>query len=52
MDGTWSVDANDVVSFAMEGDTYVQQVEWQFGGDRLESEFSIGGYTTTTILRR
>lgn len=52
MEGTWSVDAHDVVSFVMEGDTYVQQVEWQFAADRLESEFSIGGYTTTTILRR
>ncbi len=52
MAGTWSVTEDDVVSFVMEGDTYVQQVEWHFGAGTLHSEFSIGGYTTTTILRR
>lgn len=52
MKGTWSVTDDEVVTFVMEGDTYVQLVEWQFGADKLESEFSVGGYTTTTILRR
>jgi hypothetical protein len=52
MEGAWSVTGDDVVTFVMDGDTYVQQVEWQFGADKLESEFSVGGYTTTTILRR
>ena len=52
MEGAWSVTGEDVVTFVMEGDTYVQLVEWQFGADKLENVFSVGGYTTTTILRR
>ena len=50
--GTWSPGAGDVVTFAMDGDTYVRFVDWQYGAGRLESEFSIGGWTTATILRR
>ena len=52
MKGTWSVNDDEVVTFVMEGDTYVQLVEWQFGADKLENVFSVGGYTTTTVLRR
>mgnify|MGYP001822468488 FL=1 len=51
-DGTWSVNDDEVVTFVMEGDTCVQLVEWQFGADKLENVFSVGGYTTTTVLRR
>jgi hypothetical protein len=50
--GTWSLGTGDVVTFAMDGDTYVRFVDWQYGAGRLESEFSIGGWTTATILRR
>jgi len=50
--GTWELGAGDVVTFTMDGDTYVRFVDWQYGAGRLESEFSIGGWTTTTVLRR
>jgi len=52
MDGTWSANDDEGVTFVMEGDTYVQLVEWQFGADKLENVFSVGGYTTATVLRR
>jgi hypothetical protein len=52
MEGTWSVNGANVVTFVMEGDTYVQLGEWRFGADKLENVFSIGGYKSTTILRR
>jgi hypothetical protein len=41
-----------VVNFEMEGDTFVRFVEWQCGAGRLENEFTIGPYTTRTVLRR
>jgi hypothetical protein len=50
--GNWSVTADDVVTFEMAGDTFVQIVEWQYGAGRLENEFTIGQYTTRTVLRR
>jgi hypothetical protein len=50
--GTWSLGAGDVVTFDMDGDTYVRFVEWQHGAGRLENELSIGGWTTRTVLRR
>lgn len=50
--GAWSLGAGDVVTFEMDGDTYVRFVEWQVAAGRLENEFSIGGWTTRTIVRR
>lgn len=50
--GTWDLGTGDVVTFTMDGDTYLRFVDWRFGAGRLESEFSIGGWTTTTVLRR
>lgn len=50
--GTWILGDDDVVTFTMDGDTYVRFVDWRYGAGRLESAFSIGGWTTTTILRR
>lgn len=50
--GTWDLGAGDVVTFTMDGDTYVRFVDWQYGAGRLESAFSIGGWTTNTVLRR
>jgi hypothetical protein len=49
---TWTIGPGDVVGFDMEGDTFVRFVEWQFGAGRLENEFTIGQYTTRTVLRR
>ncbi|MEJ2482174.1 MAG: hypothetical protein P8049_03410 [Gemmatimonadota bacterium] len=50
--GTWSLMPGNVVNFEMEGDTFVRFVEWQYGAGRLENEFTIGQYTTRTVLRR
>lgn len=50
--GQWSLDPDDTVTFRMEGDTFVRFVEWQYGAGRLENEFTIGQYTTRTVLRR
>jgi hypothetical protein len=50
--GTWSLMPGIVVNFEMEGDTFVRFVEWQCGAGRLENEFTIGPYTTRTVLRR
>ena len=50
--GRWSVTSDYVVTFEMEGDTFVRFVEWQYGAGRLENEFTIGPYTTRTVLRR
>ena len=50
--GTWTLGPGEVVSFEMEGDTFVRFVEWQSGAGRLENEFTIGQYTTRTVLRR
>jgi hypothetical protein len=50
--GRWSVTADDIVTFEMQGDTFVRVVEWQYGAGRLENEFTIGPYTTRTVLRR
>ena len=50
--GSWSVTSDYVVTFEMEGDTFVRFVEWQYGAGRLENEFTIGPYTTRTVLRR
>ncbi|MEJ2548743.1 MAG: hypothetical protein P8125_13190 [Gemmatimonadota bacterium] len=50
--GTWSLMPGNVVHFEMEGDTFVRFVEWQYGAGRLENEFTIGQYTTRTVLRR
>jgi len=50
--GRWSVTADDLVTFEMQGDTFVRVVEWQYGAGRLENEFTIGPYTTRTVLRR
>jgi hypothetical protein len=52
LEGSWSVTPDDVVTFEMEGDTFVRFVEWQYGAGRLENEFTIGQYTTRTVLRR
>ena len=50
--GTWSLMLGNVVNFEMEGDTFVRFVEWQYGAGRLENEFTIGQYSTRTVLRR
>ncbi len=52
LEGSWSVTPDDVVTFDMEGDTFLRFVEWQYGAGRLENEFTIGQYTTRTVLRR
>ncbi len=52
LEGRWSVTPDDIVTFEMAGDTFVQIVEWQYGAGRLENEFTIGQYTTRTVLRR
>ena len=50
--GYWTLGPGDIVTFQMEGDTFVRFVEWEYGAGRLENEFTIGQYTTRTVLRR